>query len=154
MRSRRHVWAALWWLMFDRADGLRVLLGRWPGLLVAMAVAGMAPVALDGGLEGTLGTQALWLTWVAAVTVSASMTLVTAVAMAVAAAGALAASGMSAHDLIFGADRFQATLLICTPLLAGATGLAVVGVFRGCCWAPLMGWRTFVLVLRERRHPH
>jgi len=124
------VWAGLWWLMLERANGLRLVLGRWPALLIVMAVIGMAPVALDGGLEGTLGTQAVWLTWVAAVTVSAPTTLVTAVAMTAATIGALVASGMTAHDLFTGPDRFQATLLICNPLLAAGVGLALVGVFR------------------------
>lgn len=124
-------WAGIWWLMIDRADGLRRVLRRRPALLVGPAILGMVPFALDGGLQGTLGTQVLWLTWVAAVTVSAPMTLMTAAAMTAATVAALAALGMTAHDFLAGPDRFQAALLICNPLLAAAVGLALVGVFRG-----------------------
>lgn len=123
-------WLAVWGLLLDGAETAQAWFARRPVSLVAMAAIGMAPVALDGGLEGTLTTQALWLTWVAAVTVSARMTLATAGAMSAAAAMAMALSGMGPHDLFVGSDRFQVTLLICTPLVAALVGLAVVGVFR------------------------
>lgn len=123
-------WVVLWWLLLARADRASEWLGRRPLSLVVMAVVGMAPVAVDGGLEGTLTTQAIWFTWVAAMIISARLTLLAAGAMSTAVTAALAASGMSAHELLAGPDRFQVALLVCAPLLAALVALAVVGVFR------------------------
>lgn len=123
-------WVLLCWTLFQRAYELPERLGRRPSLLVVLAAVGMAPIALDGGLESTLTTQGMWLTWVAAATVSAVMTLVMATTMAVSTAAALSAAGTSPHELLSGADRFQATLLIFNPIVIALVGLALVGVFR------------------------
>lgn len=123
-------WVAVWWLLRQRAHELAGRLSRQPGLLVVVAVVGIAPIALDGGLEGTLSTQAIWLTWVAAVTISAGMTLALAGVMALATTAALIGAGMSVDELLSGPDRFQATLLIFNPIVVALVGLALVGVFR------------------------
>lgn len=123
-------WVAAWWLLYQCAGQLAGRLSRQPGLLIVMAIVGMAPIALDGGLEGTLSTQAIWLTWIAAVTVSAGATLLMAAVMALATTAALIGAGMSPNELLNGPDRFQATLLIFNPIVAALVGLALVGVFR------------------------
>ena len=122
-------WVALWWLSMLHASRLMTIATRSPWVLVAAAAVGMAWVAFDHGLDGTLATQPLWLTWVAAISVAPRMALAVAVTMSAAAAVALAGSGMNLGDFA-GADRFQATLLIFSPLLTAAVGLALVGVFR------------------------
>lgn len=128
--SAAAAWVATWALLIRHAQWVQSWLARAPGALYAMALLGMVPVAFDAGLDGTLTTQAVWLTWVAAVTVSASRTLLAAVSMSLATAAVLAWSGMSTYELFRGPDRFQVTLLICTPVVTALVGLAVVGVFR------------------------
>lgn len=122
-------WVGAWGLMARRVGHLRACLERRPWLLVTVAVAGSAPIAVDG-VGGTLTTQPVWLTWVAAVTVSASMTLLIAGVMSLGTVAALAFSGLGSRELVAGPDRFQVVLLIGTPLFAAIVGLAVVGVFR------------------------
>lgn len=124
------IWVAAWWLLRVRADGLPEYLRRRAALLILAGAVSMTPIALDGGLESTLTTQAVWLTWVAAVTVSARATLTMAIAMAVVTACALATSGMSFAEFARGPERFQATLLVLNPVVMALVGLALVGVFR------------------------
>lgn len=123
-------WVAVWWLLREHAYALIEHVRRRPWLLIVIGTAGVAPIAIDGGLESTLTTQALWLTWVAAVTLSSRATLAMAAAMAVVTAFALAAAGMSVDELVAGPKRFQATLLIFNPIVVAFAGLALVGVFR------------------------
>lgn len=123
-------WVALWWLLRAHADGLPQRFARRPVLLILFGTASVAPIAVDGGLESTLTTQALWLTWIAAVTISAPATVAMAVAMAAATAAGLAAAGLSVNEFAVGPDRFQATLLIFNPIVVTLAGLALVGVFR------------------------
>lgn len=123
-------WLAVWWLLRERAHDLPARIRRRPALLILFGMAAVAPIAVDGGLESTLTTQAMWLTWMAAVTVSARATLTMAMAMTVATAGALTAAGLSVNEFATGTDRFQATLLIFNPVVVALAGVALVGVFR------------------------
>ena len=59
------------------------------------------------------------------------MRLAAAWARSLGAAVGLAAAGLTLHEFGAGPARLQATLSVCTPLLASAVGLALVGVFRG-----------------------
>lgn len=123
-------WVIVCWLLFDRARELPRLFARRPALLVLLGAAGVMPIALDGGLDSTLTTQAMWLTWIAAVTISARLTVAMAAIMAIATAAALAASASTAHELLTGPSRFEATLLVFNPVVTALAGLALVGVFR------------------------
>lgn len=123
-------WVAAWWWSRRRASWLTLQIARRPAVLVLAGAIGMVPVALGAGLHGTLTTQGLWLTWVAAVTVGATATMVVAASLSVATLVALMGAGMSVGALLDGPDRFQATLLILNPVCAALMALALVGVFR------------------------